>query len=125
MGPRAALCLALACVVHAFVAPTSSPSYGRSSAFLTERRRTATVVKTWVDTKVRLWDLDRSLSSTRARLHTRPPTTLTLTHQVGIEVPCDPGKCYELYSQLEEHPRWSPWLRSVVFLDQVCFLKTS
>jgi uncharacterized membrane protein len=37
--------------------------------------------------------------------------------QVGIEVPADPGRCYELYSQLEEHPRWSPWLRSVVFLD--------
>lgn len=39
--------------------------------------------------------------------------------QVGIDVPADPAQCYELYSQLEEHPRWSPWLRSVVFVDQV------
>ena len=35
-------------------------------------------------------------------------------------MPADPAVCYELYSQLEEHPRWSPWLRSVVFLDHVC-----
>ncbi len=34
-------------------------------------------------------------------------------------MPVDAARCYELYSQLEEHPRWSPWLRSVVFLDQV------
>jgi uncharacterized membrane protein len=38
---------------------------------------------------------------------------------VEIEVPASPADCYALYSQLEEHPRWSPWLRSVQFLDKV------
>ena len=29
--------------------------------------------------------------------------------RVEIDVPASPHACYELYSQLEEHPRWSPW----------------
>ncbi|EWM21432.1 START-like domain protein [Nannochloropsis gaditana] len=55
--------------------------------------------------------------------YTRQPSRLILSSwvdtKVEIEVPATPEACYALYSQLEEHPRWSPWLRSVQFLDKV------
>lgn len=62
---------------------------GPTTVVAQQRRASTVVARMWVDTKV------------------------------AVEVPADPGRCYALYSKLEEHPRWSPWLRSVVFVDPV------
>ncbi|CAM9094119.1 unnamed protein product [Heterosigma akashiwo] len=36
-------------------------------------------------------------------------------NSVSIDVPASTEDAYELFSQLEEHPIWSPWLKSVDF----------
>lgn len=37
---------------------------------------------------------------------------------VRLDIPASAEEAYSLYSQLEEHPRWSPWLKGVTFDEE-------
>ena len=61
-----------------------------------------------------------SMSSKLSSMSSKLSSTLSmkwLESKVDIQIPASKEHSYKLFSQLDQHPTWSPWLNSVRYMD--------